>query len=237
MSHANSNGEERAATTAPARHEFPADFRPDEDSALALLRHPGLAPELLEKLSKSGAAAKSRKVKLGIVMHAKTPRHVSRSLLRGLYTFDLMLVALAPAVAGDLKIAAEDTMTKRLESIPLGERLSLARRASGKIAGALLLDSEPQVIAAALENPHLTEARITRALEQSEASPRFVLAVCVHSKWSLRRDIRIALLRNGNTPAGYAVEFAKSLPRDLRKEILANSKLQDDIKQILLTTI
>ena len=202
----------------------------NEDAALALLQDADFLPGLIERLSKDTIATKSRKVKLAIVRHPKTPRYVSLSVMRHLFTFDLMQVALTPVLAGDLKMAAEEALIKRLETISAGEKLSLARRASGRIAGALLLDSEPRIISAALENSRLTEVLVTKALLSMEASLALVQAVCTHGKWSLRREIRIALLRNQHTPVEHAVEFAKSLPNDLVREVLTNSRLPENVR-------
>jgi hypothetical protein len=99
----------------------------DEDSALALLQRTDLQPDSIEKLSKNSIASKSRKVKLAIVRHPKSPRHVSLPLIRKLFTFDLMQVALTPVVAGDLKMAAEEVLINRLETISGGEKLSSLR--------------------------------------------------------------------------------------------------------------
>src|SRR6202011_1074731 len=137
-------------------------FRSNEDLALALLKQNDLTAEVFELLSKNTGVMKSRKVKLAVVRHPRAPRYVSISLLRQLFTFDLMQVALAPVVPGDVKVAAEQTLIRRLESISLGEKLSLARRASSRVAGALLMDVEPRVMQAALENPRLTETFIVR---------------------------------------------------------------------------
>jgi hypothetical protein len=206
----------------------------NEDSALTQLQRADLPPELIEKLSKSPIATKSRKVKLAIVRHPKSPRYVSLAVIRHLFTFDLMQVALTPAIAGDLKMAAEEVLINRLETISAGEKLSLARRASGRVAGALLLDREPRIIpAAALENPRLTEVLVAKALLHREASPALVQTVCTHSKWSLRREIRIALLRNEHTPSENAIEFAKSLPNALVREILRDSRLPEDVRNCL----
>lgn len=202
----------------------------NEDSALALLQRADLQPDLIEKLSKTAAAAKSRKVNLAIVKHPNAPRYVSLSVIRHLFTFDLMRVALTPVVVGDLKMAAEEVLINRLETVSAGEKLSLARRASGRVAGAILLDNEPHIIAAALENPRLTEAFVAKALLHHQASSALVQAVCGHTKWSLRGEIRIALLRNEHTPLEYAVGFAKSLPSDVVREILQNSRLPENVR-------
>jgi hypothetical protein len=215
----------------------PSQFPNNEDSALALLQRADLPPDLIEKLSKNNGATKSRKVKLAIIRHPKTPRYVSLSLLRKLFTFDLMQVALTPAVAGDLKMAAEEALIHRLETISTGEKLSLARRASGRVASALLVDTDSRIITAALENPRLTESLVIRVLLQNETSSGLVQTVCFHSKWSLRREIRIALLRNEHTTLEHAIEFAKSLPNDVVREILQDSNLPENVKACLTQNI
>ena len=203
------------------------------DQGLALLQRNDLPPEELEQLSKNSGVIKSRKVKRAVVAHPKTPRYVAVSIIRQLFTFDLMQIALLPTLAGDLKVAAEEALIKRLEAISSGEKLSLARRASGRVAGVLLLVPDPRIIRAALENPRMTEALIVRALARLGASSALVLTVCNHSKWSLRREIRIGLLRNEKTPMGYAMEFARALPVTVLKEVLDSSRLPRDVKSQL----
>jgi hypothetical protein len=206
----------------------------NEDLALALLQRTDLPSEVLERLSKSSVAT-GRKVRLAIVGHPKTPRYASLSLLRQLFTFDLMQVALTPAIAGDIKVAAEETLLKRLQSISSGGRLSLARRASGRVAAALLLDPEPRVVHVALENPRLTEAMIRQTLMRTESKAAFVRAVCEHPKWSLRREIRLALLRSEKTPIDCATEFARTLTPSQLQDVLRDSRLPATVKATILS--
>ena len=76
-----------------------ADARLTEDLALALLKHHDLPREALEALSKNGSLMRQRKVRMAVVTHPRTPRHVSVPTIRHLYTFELMQVALLPSVA------------------------------------------------------------------------------------------------------------------------------------------
>jgi len=204
-----------------------------EDQALSLLKQTDLRAQTIEELSKNPALLKSRKVKLAIIGHPRTPRHVSLALLRQLFTFDLMQVALLPVAAGDIKKAAEDALINRLESVTLGERLSLARRSSGRVAFVLLCDKESRVATEALENPRLTEGLIIRALNDDDAAPHLVHAVCHHLKWSARREIRAALLRSEHIPLSLAVEFMREIPTEVRDEILRSSRLAADAKAYL----
>jgi hypothetical protein len=208
-----------------------------EDLALVLLKRRDLPAQVLDQLSKNGGLMKSRKVKLALVEHPKTPRHISIPMVRHLYTFDLMQVALRPVVPADIKMAAEECLINRLEKIAQGERLALAHRASGRVAAALLFDPEPHVIHAALENSRLTESAVIKALMRHAAPAAFVVAVCHHPHWSPRREVRVALLRNEKTPLACALEFARSLPPAIVREILRGSRLSAGVKASLLKDV
>jgi hypothetical protein len=214
-----------------------ADPALTEDLALVLLRRSDLPAQAVDQLSKNASLMQSRKVKLAVVEHPRTPRHISIPSVRHLFTFDLMHVALSPAVPADIKIAAEESLINRLERLSPGERLSLARRASGRVAGELLLDSEPRVIHAALENSRLTEAAVIKALMRRDSPAALVAAVCRHSKWSPRREIRVALLRNEKTPLARVLEFAHSLPPSSVREILHSSRLPAATKDSVLKQV
>jgi len=204
-----------------------------EDLALAALKKSDLPAAEIEQICKTTGLMKLRKVRLAVAAHAHAPRRIALRLVRELYTFDLMQFSLMPAVAADLKRVAEEQLVARLASITLGERLSLARRSSSLVVAALLLDKESPVWQAALENPRLTEAAIVKALQRPNAGAAFVEAVCHHTKWSVRHEIRIALLRNPHTPLARAVEFARRLPPPLLRDVLHTSRLPEKIKAYL----
>ena len=205
----------------------------NEELALALLERRDLPPEALEALSKNVAALKSRRVLVGMIGHPKSPRHVSLPAMRHLYTFELMQLALSPAVLADIKKAAEETLISRLEKISMGERITLARRASGRVAAALLLDSEPRVIDAAVSNPFLTEVLVVKALMSEKAAAALVELLCRDSKWSLRREVRVALLRNPSTPANETTQLSRSLPTGVLHELLRDARLPEAARECL----
>ncbi len=203
------------------------------DLALALLQHRDLLSDAVEQIAHNLGVMKSRKVRIAVAAHPRAPRRIALRLIREFYTFDLMQFALQPAVAADLKRAADDLLVNRVASITLGERIALARRASGNVAAALLLDKEMRVWQTALENSRLSETAIARALLRTGATRAFVETVCHHPKWSLRPEIRIALLRNEKTPLARAIEFARRLPPAQLRDILHASRLPEKIKESL----
>lgn len=259
-----------SSNEALAEAELPVDLRADllrtvsdpdlsGDLALALLKRSDLPAEVLEKLAKNVSALKSRKVKIAMVIHPNTPRHVSVPLARQFYTFDLMKVALSPRMPADIKIAVDDVLISRLSTVTLGERLTLARRASGRVAAALLLDTETartsanddritkvkakhvpivaretRVMQAALANPRLTEALVINSVLRPAASAALIHEVAQHEQWSCRREIRTALLRTEHLSLARALEFSREIPAPLLRELLGGSRLPDKIKNQLL---
>jgi hypothetical protein len=180
-----------------------ADPALTEDLALALLKRADLPPEVLEQLAKNAHALKSRKVKIALASHPHTPRHVSVPLARQFYTFDLMKVALSPRVPADVKVAVDNVLISRLQTVTTGERLTLARRASGRVAAALLLDVETRdgkiiadkirdgkikggkikdgkIIAAKINHAEAV-ARQTRVMQIALENPRLTEALVINS--------------------------------------------------------
>jgi hypothetical protein len=218
----------------PIESPIPPESTPDPaltaDLALAIVKDRSLPSETIEQISRNAAVMKSRKVRIALAAHPRAPRRIALRLIRELYTFDLMQFALLPVVAADLKRVADEILVARIASITLGERISLARRSSAMVAAALLLDKESRVWQTALENPRLSEAAIVKALLRPNATPALVKAVCHHAKWSVRPEIRMALLRNEYTPLARALEFARRLPPAQLRDILHASRLPEKIK-------
>jgi hypothetical protein len=205
-----------------------------EELALALLARRDIPPAALEAVSKRGELMKHRKVSLAVAQHPKTPRHISLPLVRRLYTFDLMQLALTPRVQADLKLVADEVIVNRVESISAGERLALARQGSARVAAALLLDVDLRVVEAGLNNPRMTEAWVVKTIAREDASLLLLDVVSRHPKWSVRREVQIALLRNANTPFGRLLQIASLVPWHILDEVLKTSKLTPEIHNYLI---
>jgi len=204
-----------------------------EETALALLKRTDVPPENFEELQRNQELMAVRKVRLALVQHPRAPRHVVLPVMRHLFTFELMQTGLKPSVPADIRRTAEEMLIRRLESVSIGERLSLARRASGRVAGALLADPDERVMRAALANGRVTEGSIVKALNSAGCSAVLVQAVCRHESWSVRVEIQIALLRNENTPLNRVLKIARLLPEAKVREVLQTSPLPERIKTYL----
>lgn len=204
----------------PAREVLEALLRNpalSEEYLLILLSRKNLPEELLEAVAGHRKLVESQRVKAALVLNPKTPRLVSLKLMKFLYLFDLVRVSLQPAVPIEIKRLAEDQVIGRLKQLPLGQQVSLARRASARVAAALLGQGNPPVIAPVLDNSYLTEAAVLSVLRREELPGAVVEALAHHPKWSRRYDVRVQLVRHPLTPLAVALGFLPALkPEDLR---------------------
>jgi len=196
----------------------------NEDQALALLQRRDLTADMLSSLARNPEAIKSRKVVLALIAHPRTPRHVSVPLLRRVFVFDLMQVTLTPAIAADIKRAAEDQLLLRQETLSAGEKITLAKRASGRVAAALLQADDARVITPALDNAQLTESFVVQALMNPRAPATLFELASEHRNWCLRPEVQLALLRSEKTPLARAQEFVTNFPKEVLESVLPEER-------------
>ena len=87
---------------------------------------------------------------------------------------------------------------------------------------------------AALDNPRLTEALVINSLLRPAASAALVHAVARHEKWSLRKEIRGALLRTEHLSLARALDYSGEIRGPQLRELLNSSRLPAKIKDQLL---
>ena len=188
-----------------------------EDHLLTLLNRRDLPGQFLEDFSKNTKLMESQRIKLAMALNPKTPRLVTLGLLKFLYLFDLVQVSLRPGVPAEIKRQTENRLIAQLDQIPVGRRVQLARRGSGRIAAALIIIGNPQTIEPALDNPFLTEGDLYKIFQRDKISQKVLVAVAKHRKWSLRYNVRLQLVRHPLTPLGTAMRFIPGLRvQDLR---------------------
>jgi hypothetical protein len=167
-----------------------------EADLCVLLGRKSLPSEVIAEICKHREWLKAYGVKKALACHPHTPRLVSLRLLRELYLMDLVHIALLPGVSAELKRNAEEQLASRLPHLPLGQKITLARRGPSRVVGLLLAEGQPQVVTVALDNTRLTAAQILKVLA-SEGVPEFVVqAIPQHAKWSCDYNVRLALVRH-----------------------------------------
>ena len=151
-----------------------------------------------------------------------------------LHLFDLVAVALIPAIPREVKAAAEGAILAQLKQVPLGAKVTLARRTGSEaILLRLLVDREARVVEAALGNARVTEATVARAIRDPMVPPHAVDQIARHARWSVRRDIRLALVRNRHTTTGVALQLVSTMTREELRVLARDSAVPAQIRNYI----
>jgi hypothetical protein len=209
----------------------------DETRLTLLLTRKDLPTEILEEIGRRKGFLKSYSVKKGLLLHPRTPRLIGLRLLKELYLMDLVQFTLSPAVPAELKRYAEEQIVARLPQMPLGQKITLARRGPSRVAGALVANGHAQVMPIALENPYLTEAQVLKVLAREKVPVAVVQALANHRKWSESYNVRLAIVRNSSTPMSIVLGFLPQLTvNDLR--VLAEPGIvAENLRKYLLAEV
>src|SRR6202030_527006 len=183
----------------------------EETQLCLLLDRKDLPAEILEEVARRKPLLKNYRVKRALAFHPRAPRLATLGLLRELYLMDLVQLALLPGTPGDLKRGAENQLVTRLPQLPLGQKITLARRGPARVAGALLAEGHAQVISIVLDNPYMTEAQILRALSREKLPTSVIPAIVRHHKWSITYNVRLALVRNPSAPLATILSYLPEL--------------------------
>ena len=205
----------------------------DETQVCLLLERKDLPGEILEEISRRKALLKSYRVKRALAFHPRTPRLVSLRLLRDLFLMDLVQVAILPGVSAELKRNAEEQLLARLPQLPLGQKITLARRGPARVAGALLAEGHAQVISVVLDNPYMTEAQILRALSREKLPTSVIPAIVHHHKWSITYNVRLALVRHPSTPLASILSYLPELTVSDLRELAAPGIVPESLRKYL----
>jgi hypothetical protein len=205
----------------------------DETLLGLLLSRKDLPAEIIENIAGRKVFLKSYAVKRALVFHANSPRLVGLRLLRDLYLMDLVQFSLSPAVSTELKRHAEEYIIARLPQLPLGQRITLARRGPARVAGALIATGHAQVLELALDNPRLTEAQVLKVLWHDKLPQVVVLTVANHRKWSHHYNVRLALVRNSSTPLAIVLSYLPQLTVVDLRELAAPGIVPENLRKYL----
>lgn len=204
-----------------------------EEHCLALLRRRNLAEDLLKALHSHEIAAASYRLKVALAAHPRTPTSVLQALWPHLHLFDLLGICLLPGTTPDQKLAAERAIVQRLPGVPIGNRITLARRAPSTLLVELLSGGEAQVFAAALDNPRLKEGGLVQYLSGGRATAPAIVMIFGHPRWKKLPSIRLTLLKHPQTPEAIFRQLLPSCPLAELKNLRLSNRLTSSQKHLL----
>jgi hypothetical protein len=125
----------------------------------------------------------------------------------------------------------------RLPQLPLGQKITLARRGTARVAGALLAEGHTQVLAVVLDNPGLTEAQVLKALSRERLPVGVIKAVAQHRKWSQTYNVRLALVRHPSSTLSTILAYLPELTVSDLRELASPGIVSENLRKYLLAEI
>ena len=172
--------------------------------------------------------------RLALLKNPKTPVHLSLQHIKFLHLFDLVSLCLQHVIPQEVKQAAEERIVAQIPKMPIGQRITLARRGPPRILAQLLLGENLQIIQAGLDNPYLTENILSQSLNRNDCPQKVVDSVATHKKWSTRYELRLALLRQSRLSMSHALKFIPDLKSTDLKELAYDSRVNIFIRNYLI---
>jgi len=205
----------------------------DETKLCLLLERKDLPGEILEEVGRRKHRLKNYRVKRALAFHPRAPRLISLRLLGDLYLMDLVQMALSPGVLAELKRSAEEQLLARLPQLPLGQKITLARRGPARVAGTLLADGHAKVIPVALDNPNVTEAQVLKVLSREKLPTALIPAISQHRKWSVSYNVRLALVRHPSSPLATILAYLPEITVSDLRELAAPGVVPESLRKYL----
>jgi len=205
----------------------------DETKLCLLLERKDLPGEILEEVGRRKHLLKNYRVKRALAFHPRAPRLISLRLLGDLYLMDLVQLTLSPGVLAELKRSAEEQLLARLPQLPLGQKITLARRGPARVAGALLADGHAKVIPVALDNPNVTEAQVLKVLSREKLPTALIPAISHHRKWSVSYNVRLALVRHPLSPLATILAYLPQITVSDLRELAAPGIVPESLRKYL----
>lgn len=196
----------------------------------ALLQRRDLDSDLLTYICKH-KLSRTRSVVNQLLTHPHINPQQIKIVLERLHLLELLNITILPGQAADVRIAAEHHLRKRLPTAPLGNKITLARRATYPVLEALMLEGHPQVIEPCLNNPRMKEAAIYRLLHGQNVGVESISKIARHPRWNKRPNLRLAILRNRHTPKALFIQFLPGIPPQQARQLLFGKHLKPAQKE------
>jgi len=191
-----------------------------------------LAPEILQRIAKGSWIQKMR-IQAALVNHPRTPLGEAMHFLNFLMWREICRVIVNFKLPPELRHRAEALLMQRTRKLATGEKVTLARIAAGQVLKLLRLEKDARVVKGLLENPRLVEDDVLYLINQRSVPAPVLEAVARDMKWSSRREVRVALLRNPRTPLACALTFVTSLTEMECQQLLRDPKVPMSVRKAI----
>lgn len=207
-----------------------------ERHLLKLLERSDLPGEFLQLVAGS-KWIRTPRVQFFLVNNPATPLPHAMNFVKFLFWRDLNHTLMNFRLGAEVRHLAEGVLSQRLPAMAVGEKVALARLAGGQILKTLRMEKDARITAALLENSRVVEEDVLFIINQGRTPPPVLESIARDPKWSCRREVRVALLRNASTPLSAVIPFISQLgPNDL-KVLATDAKVPPAVRRMIQTRL
>jgi hypothetical protein len=208
-----------------------------EEMAVSIARNRAAAPETMGFLAADVRFKKCGELKAAVCRNSKTPPRITLSLLKFLRIFDLADISRDLRMPVDTRRKIEFILAEKIPSMPSGVKIALAKRVGGATLLTLMEKGDERVITACLESPLLTEAHLCRLAGRPTTKAAVIRLIALNARWSLRYNVRFALIRNYFTPMSAVLEFIRGTKAADLRELYADPKVPASTRPFLFNEL
>jgi hypothetical protein len=195
------------------------------------LRNPYCTAEAIAAIADEQRLLSFYEVRRDLALHPRTPETLAARFVPTLWWRDLMALSLDTRLRPALRRTAEVHLGTRLPELAVGEKVSLARRAGPGVLAQLRHDPSPQVIAALLDNPRLTEGLLVPLLQSASTPPAILEAIAKDRRWGVRYPLRLALVRNPATPLQVSWRLLEALRKTDLRPVAMDPRIPEPVRR------
>lgn len=205
-----------------------------EEHLLALLKRRDLPEDLLKAIYQLPVCEESHRLQVALAHNPGTPAPLIQSLMPRLFLFELLNICLLTGPSPDQKFAAERIIIQRLPTLPLGQKLTLARRGTPSLVGELLKEGDPKIMEACLDSPRLREMSVVQFLNGGRATAETISAIARHERWKNRINVKLSLLKNPLTPQIWFTTLLPTLPTSEIANLMLSRRITQAQHQLVV---
>lgn len=170
------------------------------------------------------------RVKLSLVQHPRFPVDAGMNIISSIFTPDLMNVIRNKRCNPFIRKKCEMEFFQRYTKIPLGEKISLMKRAPVSLMEYFLNEKDSRLLKVMAENPHCTEDLIIKFVNR-ETDRSGIYGILIGSEWLKRRRVSFAMSHDRQLPIRLWMEIIPNLDLKRLTELADKPGLHETIKR------
>lgn len=177
------------------------------------------------------------RVQFYFVNNPKTPPAEAMNYIRHLFWRDLNFVLTNIKLATEVRHLAESVVIQRLPTMATGDKITLARITAGDVLKTMRLEKDSRIINALLQNPRITEEDVLFIVNKPKTPSPVLEVIAKSSKWSCRKEVKIALIRNNATPLSQAIALISGILSTDLKMLITDQKVKLVLRRMMETKL